>query len=73
MLFHAVPQLLPTRAAGKESKNFCFPFCEKLMLSQVALNDSKSFSSRISRATSVFASFFNLQTQALKLSAFAKR
>ena len=36
------------------------------MLSQAALNDSKSFSCRVLRATFVFASFFNLQTQVLK-------
>jgi hypothetical protein len=43
------------------------------MLSQAALNDSKSFSNRTLRATSMFASFFNLQTRALKLFAFAKK
>ena len=54
-----------------KAKDFAFRFCEKFMLTKGALNSGKSFSCCISRAPSVFASFFHLQTQALKVQAFA--
>jgi hypothetical protein len=38
-----VLQEKPTRAAGEESKSFCFPFCSKFLLSQGALQAAKVF------------------------------